>query len=71
MHNLYVITIYVTGLIECLLNAEDKGKYFNVVNVLQVKMMKNVHLATEADEEDIYSGYNDYNPTFDTEVKIW
>uniref|UniRef100_A0A670HYS2 Intraflagellar transport protein 88 homolog n=1 Tax=Podarcis muralis TaxID=64176 RepID=A0A670HYS2_PODMU len=30
-------------------------------------MMKNVHLATEADEEDIYSGYNDYNPTFDTE----
>ncbi|XP_033002190.1 intraflagellar transport protein 88 homolog isoform X1 [Lacerta agilis] len=30
-------------------------------------MMKNVHLATEADEDDIYSGYNDYNPTFDTE----
>lgn len=32
-------------------------------------MMKNVHLAPEADEDDLYSGYNDYNPTFDTEVK--
>lgn len=31
--------------------------------------MKNVHLAPEADEDDLYSGYNDYNPTFDTEVK--
>ncbi|XP_025926274.1 intraflagellar transport protein 88 homolog isoform X2 [Apteryx rowi] len=30
-------------------------------------MMQNVHLATEADEDDLYSGYNDYNPTFDTE----
>ncbi|XP_060626937.1 intraflagellar transport protein 88 homolog isoform X1 [Anolis sagrei] len=30
-------------------------------------MMKNVHLAPEADEDDLYSGYNDYNPTFDTE----
>ncbi|KAK5890026.1 hypothetical protein CesoFtcFv8_013596 [Champsocephalus esox] len=27
--------------------------------------MENVHLAVE--EEDIYSGYNDYNPTFDSE----
>nr|XP_061799203.1 intraflagellar transport protein 88 homolog isoform X2 [Nerophis lumbriciformis] len=27
--------------------------------------MENVHLAVE--EDDIYSGYNDYNPTFDTE----
>ncbi|KAM8820215.1 intraflagellar transport protein 88 homolog [Eudromia elegans] len=30
-------------------------------------MMQNVHLAPEADEDDLYSGYNDYNPTFDTE----
>ncbi|XP_075571549.1 intraflagellar transport protein 88 homolog isoform X3 [Pelecanus crispus] len=30
-------------------------------------MMQNVHLAAEADEDDLYSGYNDYNPTFDTE----
>ncbi|CAM5076060.1 unnamed protein product [Eretmochelys imbricata] len=30
-------------------------------------MMQNVHLAPKADEEDLYSGYNDYNPTFDTE----
>ncbi|XP_053165751.1 intraflagellar transport protein 88 homolog isoform X2 [Hemicordylus capensis] len=30
-------------------------------------MMKNVHLAPETDEDDLYSGYNDYNPTFDTE----
>nr|XP_056714114.1 intraflagellar transport protein 88 homolog [Euleptes europaea] len=30
-------------------------------------MMKNVHLAPEVDEDDLYSGYNDYNPTFDTE----
>ncbi|KAL8191003.1 UNVERIFIED_CONTAM: Intraflagellar transport protein 88 [Gekko kuhli] len=29
--------------------------------------MKNVHLAPEVDEDDLYSGYNDYNPTFDTE----
>nr|XP_009921233.1 PREDICTED: intraflagellar transport protein 88 homolog isoform X1 [Haliaeetus albicilla] len=31
------------------------------------KMLQNVHLAPEADEDDLYSGYNDYNPTFDTE----
>ncbi|XP_054020662.1 intraflagellar transport protein 88 homolog isoform X1 [Dryobates pubescens] len=30
-------------------------------------MMHNVHLAPEVDEDDLYSGYNDYNPTFDTE----
>ncbi|XP_005149809.2 intraflagellar transport protein 88 homolog isoform X2 [Melopsittacus undulatus] len=30
-------------------------------------MMENVHLAPDADEDDLYSGYNDYNPTFDTE----
>jgi len=35
------------------------------------KMMQNVHLAPEADEDDLYSGYNDYNPTFDMEVKIF
>lgn len=29
--------------------------------------MENVHLAVE--EDDIYSGYNDYNPTFDNEVR--
>ncbi|XP_077154487.1 intraflagellar transport protein 88 homolog isoform X2 [Ranitomeya variabilis] len=29
--------------------------------------MRHVHLATEEDEEDLYSGYNDYNPTYDTE----
>ncbi|OXB81362.1 UNVERIFIED_CONTAM: hypothetical protein H355_001579 [Colinus virginianus] len=32
-------------------------------------MMQNVHLAPEEDEDDLYSGYNDYNPTFDTESK--
>uniref|UniRef100_G1NQF6 Intraflagellar transport 88 n=1 Tax=Meleagris gallopavo TaxID=9103 RepID=G1NQF6_MELGA len=31
------------------------------------RMMQNVHLAPEEDEDDLYSGYNDYNPTFDTE----
>ncbi|XP_032533687.1 intraflagellar transport protein 88 homolog isoform X3 [Chiroxiphia lanceolata] len=30
-------------------------------------MMQNVHLAPENDEDDLYSGYNDYNPMFDTE----
>lgn len=30
--------------------------------------MENVHLAAE-DEDDLYSGYNDYNPTFDSEVR--
>uniref|UniRef100_A0A4W3HLY2 Intraflagellar transport protein 88 homolog n=1 Tax=Callorhinchus milii TaxID=7868 RepID=A0A4W3HLY2_CALMI len=29
-------------------------------------IMEHVHLAA-VDEEDLYSGYNDYNPTFDTE----
>ncbi|KAL6100387.1 ift88 [Pungitius sinensis] len=29
------------------------------------RQMENVHLAVE--EEDLYSGYNDYNPTFDSE----
>lgn len=28
--------------------------------------MENVHLAVE--EDDLYSGYNDYNPTFDSDV---
>ncbi|XP_062390468.1 intraflagellar transport protein 88 homolog isoform X1 [Sardina pilchardus] len=28
--------------------------------------MENIHLAAEA-EDDLYSGYNDYNPTFDSE----
>ena len=28
--------------------------------------MEHVHLAEE--DEDLYSGYNDYNPTFDSEV---
>ena len=32
-------------------------------------MMQNVHLAPETDEDDLYSGYNDYNPTYDAEVK--
>ncbi|KFO57063.1 Intraflagellar transport protein 88, partial [Corvus brachyrhynchos] len=30
------------------------------------KMMQNVHLAPENNEDDLYSGYNDYNPMFDT-----
>ncbi|XP_008066175.1 intraflagellar transport protein 88 homolog isoform X2 [Carlito syrichta] len=29
--------------------------------------MQNVYLAPETDEDDLYSGYNDYNPTYDTE----
>lgn len=34
-------------------------------NLSREREMENVHLAVE--EEDIYSGYNDYNPTFDSE----
>ncbi|NP_001391326.1 intraflagellar transport protein 88 homolog isoform 6 [Mus musculus] len=30
-------------------------------------MMENVHLAPETDEDDLYSGFNDYNPAYDTE----
>ncbi|XP_053312410.1 intraflagellar transport protein 88 homolog [Spea bombifrons] len=30
-------------------------------------MMQHVHLVPEEDEEDLYSGYNDYNPTYNTE----
>uniref|UniRef100_A0A3B1JA55 Intraflagellar transport protein 88 homolog n=1 Tax=Astyanax mexicanus TaxID=7994 RepID=A0A3B1JA55_ASTMX len=30
-------------------------------------MMENIHLAAE-DEDDLYTGYNDFNPTFDSEV---
>lgn len=29
--------------------------------------MENLHLAVE---DDLYSGYNDYNPTFDAEVSF-
>ncbi|XP_051635076.1 intraflagellar transport protein 88 homolog isoform X1 [Manacus candei] len=36
-------------------------------NTVYRKMMQNVHLAPENDEDDLYSGYNDYNPMFDTE----
>ncbi|KAI1241989.1 hypothetical protein IHE44_0005501 [Lamprotornis superbus] len=32
-----------------------------------IKMMQNVHPAPENNEDDLYSGYNDYNPMFDTE----
>ncbi|XP_075054953.1 intraflagellar transport protein 88 homolog isoform X2 [Mixophyes fleayi] len=30
-------------------------------------MMQHVHLVPEEDEEDLYTGYNEYNPTYDTE----
>ncbi|XP_029458373.1 intraflagellar transport protein 88 homolog [Rhinatrema bivittatum] len=30
-------------------------------------MMQHVHLVPEEDEEDLYTGYNDYNPTYDTQ----
>ncbi|XP_068123033.1 intraflagellar transport protein 88 homolog isoform X2 [Hyperolius riggenbachi] len=30
-------------------------------------MMQHVHLVPEEEEEDLYSGYNEYNPTFDTD----
>ena len=30
-------------------------------------MLQGVHLVGE-DEDDVYGGFNDYNPTFDTEV---
>ncbi|XP_063506652.1 intraflagellar transport protein 88 homolog isoform X21 [Pongo pygmaeus] len=33
----------------------------------EVQMMQNVHLAPETDEDDLYSGYNDYNPIYDIE----
>lgn len=31
--------------------------------------MENVHLVPEEEDDDLYTGYNDYNPTFDSEVK--
>uniref|UniRef100_A0A8B9H7S7 Intraflagellar transport protein 88 homolog n=1 Tax=Astyanax mexicanus TaxID=7994 RepID=A0A8B9H7S7_ASTMX len=31
-----------------------------------MRMMENIHLAAE-DEDDLYTGYNDFNPTFDSE----
>ncbi|KAH0517787.1 Intraflagellar transport protein 88-like protein [Microtus ochrogaster] len=33
----------------------------------EAQMMENVHLAPETDEDDLYSGFNDYNPAYDTE----
>lgn len=33
----------------------------------RLSMMEHVHLAGE-DEDDMYSGFNDYNATLDTEV---
>ncbi|XP_076857925.1 intraflagellar transport protein 88 homolog isoform X2 [Brachyhypopomus gauderio] len=34
-----------------------------------LQVMENIHLAAE-DEDDLYSGYNDYNPTFDSEELV-
>lgn len=38
------------------------------------RMLQSVHLVGE-DEDDLYSGFNEYNPAFDTEVRsdvrIW
>jgi len=31
-------------------------------------MLQSVHLVGE-DEDDLYSGFNEYNPAFDTEVR--
>ena len=31
-------------------------------------MLKSVHLVGE-DEDDLYGGFNEYNPAFDTEVR--
>ncbi len=33
--------------------------------------MDNVHLVPEEEEDDLYTGYNDYNPTFDSEVHTY
>lgn len=38
-----------------------------LANYNRMKAMEQVHLAGE-DEDDLYSGYNDYNATLDTEV---
>lgn len=32
------------------------------------RMLQSVHLVGE-DEDDLYSGFNEYNPAFDTEVR--
>jgi len=36
---------------------------------LFVFQMENVHLVPEEEDDDLYTGYNDYNPTFDSEVQ--
>ena len=36
----------------------------------RMSMMEHVHLAGE-DEEDMYSGYDAYNATLDTDVRMW
>nr|XP_021520655.1 intraflagellar transport protein 88 homolog [Aotus nancymaae] len=36
-------------------------------NTRKVQMMQNVHLDPETDEDDLYSGYNDYSPIYDIE----
>ena len=33
------------------------------------RMLQSVHLVGE-DEDDLYSGFNEYNPAFDTEVRL-
>lgn len=37
--------------------------------ISRLNMMEHIHLAGE-DEDDLYSGYNDYNATLDTEVSF-
>ena len=36
----------------------------------RLSMMEQVHLAGE-EEDDLYSGFNDYNATLDIEVKLY
>ena len=40
-----------------------------MAGVSRLQMMEHVHLAGE-EEEDIYSGFNDYNAALDTEVDM-
>ncbi|KAK1797505.1 hypothetical protein P4O66_000762 [Electrophorus voltai] len=46
-------------------NHEGQGAYGSPAK----SVMENIHLAAE-DDDDLYSGYNDYNPTFDSESRL-
>ena len=42
----------------------------NLAGLSRMQMMEHVHLAGEDEADDIYSGFNEYDATLDTDVSL-